>query len=505
MGAKGEGGVVCARRHLRMASLLSMPHELLVLIFLDLPTRALLSLSRVSQRLRSTGVLEEALRRRAGEAWLPTSLPRGEASWLSLLFWLELRRKSSRQTLAGGYDHSVFISRRGQVLACGHVEGGPSAWRSPTSLPSLSVRIHSVSAGSGFTLALGWLGAVFSWGKCTHGSLGHGNLVRQRTPKMVEALRAVRVEVLAAGEHHACAASREGMLWTWGSFEERGAAVTRAREPMPFGQLRDRDDEVAIGQTSTVTSATSCGAFIPARRASSTSSTADESAPTSPPTTLSTIRALASSNHTLVATGRGALFSWGRRGALGHNGSGLVPERVVELVGERIVAVAASPSHSLVATVAGALYSFGSSEVGQLGHCDWEPQELPLRVMSLASVAVIAVAVGDYCSFALSDDGDVYSWGLSPSLGHGQHGPLDVEQPVPRRIDALRHERIVALAAGPSHALAACADGRAYGWGIGCDETLGMPQLGGGDALLPVSYDPRMRIDVTSFLLASSC
>lgn len=212
----------------------------------------------------------------------------------------------------------------------------------------------------------------------------------------------------------------------------------------------------------------------------------------------STIRALACSTHTLAATNTGALYSWGRRGALGHTGSGALPQRVLALAGVRIIAVAVSPSHSLAVSADGVLFSFGSGESGQLGHCDWEPQPIPARVMSLAAVVVTAVACGDYCSFALSDDGAVYSWGLSPSLGHGQHGASQVEEPAPRRVEALRGERVAAIAAGPAHVLAACADGRAYGWGIGCDETLGLPQLGGGDALLPVAYDVRMRVDVGS-------
>lgn len=135
----------------------------------------------------------------------------------------------------------------------------------------------------------------------------------------------------------------------------------------------------------------------------------------------------------------------------------------------------------------------------QLGHGDWEPQPRPLRVMSLSAVVVTAVAVGDYCSFCVTAEGAVFSWGLSPSLGHGggaADDPLGVEHPVPRRVVGLRHVRVVALAAGPSHTLAACANGRAYGWGIAADDTLGMPQLRGGDALSPVAYDSRLRIDV---------
>lgn len=486
------------------SALLSLHPELIALIFLFLPTSSLVALTRACKLLHQAGgAIEEALRRRAGESWLPASLPEGEPSWTTLLLWLERRRSAPRQTLAGGYDHSVFVSRRGQVLACGHAEGGPAAWRIPTPLKSLAVRIQSVSAGSGFTLALGWLGAVFAWGKCTHGSLGHGNLIRQRTPKLIAALRGVRVEVVAAGEHHACAASREGVLWVWGSAEEGRLglpAVTRGREPVPIGWLCDGvhaqpgHGREGGGWAGRVDGA--AGVRAPPEADSRVSGAACGCDRNARPPTLATIRALASSNHTLAATSAGCLFSWGRRGALGHGGSGASPQRVSALSGVRIVSVAASPSHSLAVTAQGWLFSFGSGESGQLGHCDWEPQPVPSRVMSLAAVVVTAVACGDYCSFALSAEGAVYSWGLSPSLGHGQHGAAHVEEPAPRRVEALRAERVAAIAAGPAHVLAACYDGRAYGWGIGCDETLGLPQLGGGDALLPVAYDLRMRVDV---------
>ena len=147
--------------------LLSLHQDLLTHVLSTLPPPTLVALARTCQFLHPA--IEEVLRRRAGE-WLPVSLPAGEPSWTTLLLWLEQRRTTPRQTLAGGYDHSVFVNRRGQVLACGHAEGGVATWRAPTAV-TLAVRIHSVSAGSGFTLALGWLGAVFSWGRCRHGSL----------------------------------------------------------------------------------------------------------------------------------------------------------------------------------------------------------------------------------------------------------------------------------------------------------------------------------------------
>lgn len=68
--------------------------------------------------------------------------------------------------------------------------------------------------------------------------------------------------------------------------------------------------------------------------------------------------------------------------------------------------------------------------------------------------------------------GELYAWGWGE---HGRCGHGDEkEQLLPRRIAALRGERVAACVAGSTHSLCALEDGRVLGWGHGEDEALGL-------------------------------
>ena len=79
------------------------------------------------------------------------------------------------------------------------------------------------------------------------------------------------------------------------------------------------------------------------------------------------------------------------------------------------------PRHVLALTEQGAVYSFGSGGSGRLGH-DGEPFfTMPKRIEALRSVRVVAVAAGALHNLVLSAAGEVYSFGNGAygALGHG--------------------------------------------------------------------------------------
>lgn len=57
---------------------------------------------------------------------------------------------------------------------------------------------------------------MYAWGSNNHGQLGLGDRIDRRTPTVIEALWALPVKQLAAGDHHSCALTRSGYLFTWG-------------------------------------------------------------------------------------------------------------------------------------------------------------------------------------------------------------------------------------------------------------------------------------------------
>ena len=58
---------------------------------------------------------------------------------------------------------------------------------------------------------------MFAWGRNVEGQLGLGDTKLRRIPSLVDALWALPVQQLAAGEKHSAALTSSGSLFTWGS------------------------------------------------------------------------------------------------------------------------------------------------------------------------------------------------------------------------------------------------------------------------------------------------
>lgn len=82
--------------------------------------------------------------------------------------------------------------------------------------------------------------------------------------------------------------------------------------------------------------------------------------------------------------------------------------------------VAAGAWHAAVVGRDGRVCTWGWGRYGCLGHGNEECESVPKVVESLSNVKAVHVATGDYTTFVVSNDGDVYSFGCgeSASLGH---------------------------------------------------------------------------------------
>lgn len=82
--------------------------------------------------------------------------------------------------------------------------------------------------------------------------------------------------------------------------------------------------------------------------------------------------------------------------------------------------VAAGAWHAAVVGQDGRVCTWGWGRYGCLGHGNEECESVPKVVEALGKVKAVHVATGDYTTFVVSDDGDVYSFGCgeSSSLGH---------------------------------------------------------------------------------------
>jgi alpha-tubulin suppressor-like RCC1 family protein len=122
-----------------------------------------------------------------------------------------------------GGNHSLLLSKSGKVLAWGlnHFgelgDGTTRNRRSPVrvKLPS-GTRIKAISAGCDFNLALTTGGHVLAWGFNEEGELGDGAASDRHRPVRVKLPRGIKVTSIAAGCGHSLAVTSTGKIYGWG-------------------------------------------------------------------------------------------------------------------------------------------------------------------------------------------------------------------------------------------------------------------------------------------------
>ncbi|GLC45471.1 hypothetical protein PLESTB_000317600 [Pleodorina starrii] len=195
----------------------------------------------------------------------------------------------------------------------------------------------------------------------------------------------------------------------------------------------------------------------------------------------------------------GTLFSWGlkewRLGRVGGDNSIPMPA----LVNLTVISVAAS-RHSAVVSSEGVVWTMGhndskgggghgspplaaSGQLGRGGSKEPGPVEGPL-----VGKFVVQVVTGRYHTLALTDQGELYSWGLNDwgQLGRGAAGAYDESRctsgpscrsGVPGLVSLPGGARVVGAAAGRYVSMAVDESGRLYSWGHdGCSNGGKLPE-----------------------------
>jgi len=407
---------------------------------------------------RLIGLVEAELRRRAEARRLDvgSSLPEGAASWVPYLLKRELCDVWRRHApLAAGVHNSAFVDREGRLLTCGKVAAlghGSDVDRigPPKLVPSMmDRRIVSISGSVFHCLALDAEGEVYSWGRGRSGVLGHGDENDRAVPSRIASLKLV--ESITAGDRSA-AIDERGRLFTWG--QARCNAYMHIHGdggdiPTSLGYAIDPHTGIqstpgrvdALSQDRVV--GVALGIFF-----------------------------------TLAVNDAGAVFSFGHGplGALGHGSleSEVLPRRIEALAqtGRRFVAVAAGTSHALALTEGGELYGWGIwSGHGQAGA--HHEAHTPKLVTTLIGVRIKLVYASACSSCAVTETGEIYTWGGNHRCRHLGHGGWDEQQLVPRRVERLSSVRVAAVALGVAHMLVADEDGGAWACGscLGLDES----------------------------------
>ena len=86
----------------------------------------------------------------------------------------------------------------------------------------------------------------------------------------------------------------------------------------------------------------------------------------------------------------------------------------------------------------------------------------------MASKKIIQISCGDYHSVALSNNGEVFSWGGGGPYNRGQCGHGDLKEvEIPKKIEFFKNKKCVKVVCGGYHTMILLDDNLLYGFGKG--------------------------------------
>uniref|UniRef100_T1JES7 HECT-type E3 ubiquitin transferase n=1 Tax=Strigamia maritima TaxID=126957 RepID=T1JES7_STRMM len=176
-----------------------------------------------------------------------------------------------------------------------------------------------------------------------------------------------------------------------------------------------------------------------------------------------------SDGHTLALTADGEVYSWGDGdyGKLGHgNSSTQKYPKLIQgpLQGKVVKCISAGYRHSAAVTEDGELYTWGEGDYGRLGHGDSSSRNMPTCVKDISNVG--QVVCGSSHTIAISQEGrTIWSFGSGDNgkLGHGDTNRVYK----PKVIEALCGVYIRKAVCGSQCSLALTSAGQIYAWGCG--------------------------------------
>lgn len=359
--------------------------------------------------------------------------------------------------------------KRGRVFTCGQGDVGQlglgedvmetSKFKHVTALGD---KIVEVRAGGMHTVALDSDGKVWSFGCNDEGALGRA-AAGEREEGAARALRLPAAAArLAAGDSHSAALLADGSVYIWGSFRDshgsmglvvRGREAKPSREPVrlplpePAADIASGGDHLVVLTVSGAVYTMGCGEQGQLGRLSQRSASRDARQGFSALLVPSKVTlkggakrvwagyhatfALDATNDKIFAWG---LNNYGQLGITGEKRKTAIFSPVecdaFPAGGGPWRAVAAGQHHSLAIDGSGRLHAVGRCEYGRLGLGDRVGDAEVLEpVPKLENKKCVSIAAGTSNSFAVTDTGEVYAWGMGSEGQLGTGACSDAAEP----------------------------------------------------------------------------
>lgn len=276
---------------------------------------------------------------------------------------------STQQVLqvSAGSAHTAVVTDKGIALSFGSNEFGQlghsvgKAYRAPPRMIRglAGHTVVQVACGATHTLVLTRTGAVFSVGCGAQGVLGHGDRENRSDATRVEALAAVPVGQIAAGDTHSLAVTVSGMVYSWGRNKHGQCGIPTRDFPHATNvpcRVRGLPEPIQYAAGGGMHSA-------------------------------------------FVARYSGHVYTCGRNSSgqlgLGDRKDVDAPQRVRgELEGHAIREVALGARHSVFLTTEGAVFTSGAGSDGQLGTGKTDDTMAPVRVAGYDGQGAFHITAG---------------------------------------------------------------------------------------------------------------
>ena len=308
-----------------------------------------------------------------------------------------------------------------------------------------SKSVIDVKAGENFTIALKSDGTVWSWGLNDKGQLGIKDNKNYNEPQNIEI--DARVRQIAVGKSHAVILTEEGKVLTIGSNSNGQLGNGTTTDSNDQGKVMDTIAEVsAVGNTTYLLDydgnvwAIGEGYNKAAVKIDDLESIAQ----------ISGKYGITKDNNVIDISTKQTI-------------NGL----------QNIVKVSEGVNHTLFLTKDGTVYAMGTNNSGQCGIGTKVNCLTPVLVKNNVGTGSLSnikdISAGNNFSMAVSEFGDVYTWGSNENSKLGTEQITD--QILPKKNGNMPNGIIVS--AGYNHAVCVNIEGRVYDWGNGENGTLG--------------------------------
>lgn len=133
---------------------------------------------------------------------------------------------------------------------------------------------------------------------------------------------------------------------------------------------------------------------------------------------------------------------------------------------DKIVSISAGQEHVLLLAEDGRVQSYGRGSRGQLGHGTLENvEDMAQTIEALEGVPFKAISAGGWHSLALSEAGDVYTWGWNSEGQLGLSKDKVQVKATPKLCEISEDDRFELISCGSRHSMVVSENGILFGFG----------------------------------------